>query len=78
LKDAPERKTLLATLKSNSSKVDTLQKETEYKVAEKSSWDQANRGRETWRKKISSIINDYLILPFFFLIILWQKLSPVQ
>ncbi len=41
-----------------------------------SSWDQANRGEQcglVWRnrKKISQIINDYLYLPFFLLIILW-------
>ncbi len=40
-----------------------------------SSWDQANRGEKlglVWRnrKKISQIINDYLYLPFFLLIIL--------
>jgi hypothetical protein len=40
-----------------------------------SSWDQANRGQKlglVWRnrKKISQIINDYLYLPFFLLIIL--------
>jgi hypothetical protein len=39
------------------------------------SWDKANRGQElglVWikRKKISQIINDYLYLPFFLLIIL--------
>ncbi len=50
--------------------------ETETEVAEKSSWDQANRGEKlglVWRnrKKISQIINDYLCLPFFLLIILW-------
>jgi hypothetical protein len=50
--------------------------ETETDVAEKSSWDQANRGEKlglVWRnrKKISQIINDYLCLPFFLLIILW-------
>jgi hypothetical protein len=38
--------------------------------------DQENRGEKlglVWRKrkKISQIINDYLYLPFFFLIILW-------
>jgi hypothetical protein len=45
-------------------------------MAEKSSWDQANRrqkhglvGRN--RKKISQIIKDYFYLPFFLLIILW-------
>jgi hypothetical protein len=49
--------------------------ETETEVAEKSSWNQANRGKKiglVWknRKKISQIINDYLYLPFFLLIIL--------
>jgi hypothetical protein len=49
--------------------------ETETEVAEKSSWDKANRGEKlglVWRnrKKISQIINDYLCLPFFLLIIL--------
>jgi len=44
-------------------------------VAKMSSWDQANRGEKlglVWRnrKKISQIINDYLCLPFFLLIIL--------
>jgi hypothetical protein len=41
-----------------------------------SSWDQANRGEKlglVWRnrKKICQIINGYLYLPFFLLIILW-------
>ncbi len=50
--------------------------ETETALAEKSSWDQANKGEKldlVWinRKKISQIINDYLCLPFFLLIILW-------
>jgi hypothetical protein len=49
--------------------------ETETEVAKNSSWDQANRGEKlglVWRnrKKISQIINDYLCLPFFLLIIL--------
>jgi hypothetical protein len=49
--------------------------ETESEVAEKSSWDPAKRGEKlglVWRnrKKISQIINDYLYLPFFLLIIL--------
>jgi hypothetical protein len=72
----------LATLKSNNSQVDYLLKdtaETESQVAEKSSFDQANRGEKlglVWRnrRKISQIINDYLdylYLPFFLLIILW-------
>ena len=52
---------------------DTAQTESE--VAEKSSWDPAKRGEKlglVWRnrKKISQIINDYLCLPFFLLIIL--------
>jgi hypothetical protein len=50
-------------------------------MAEKSSWDQANRRKKlgwVWRnrKKISQIIKDYFCLPFFLLIILWEKLSP--
>jgi len=60
-----------------------LKKETaeiETGMAEKSSWDQANRRQKhglVWRnrKKISQIINDYLYLPFFLLIILWVSLS---
>jgi hypothetical protein len=41
-----------------------------------SSWDQANRGENLGlvsrnRNKISQIINDYLYLPFFLLIILY-------
>ncbi len=52
----------------------------ESKVAEKCSWDQANRGEKiglVWRnrKKISQIINDYLYLPFFLLIILCPNAS---
>ncbi len=44
-------------------------------MAEKSSWDQANRRQKlglVWgnRKKISQIIKDYFYLPFFLLIIL--------
>jgi hypothetical protein len=44
-------------------------------MAEKSSWDQANRRQKlglVWgtRKKISQIIKDYFFLPFFLLIIL--------
>ncbi len=55
---------------------DTAKNETE--VAEKFSWDQANRGKKlglVWRnrKKISQTINDYLCLLFFLLIILWWK-----
>jgi hypothetical protein len=43
-----------------------------------SSWDQASRGEKiglVWRnrKKISQIINDYLYLPFFLLIILCEQ-----
>ncbi len=57
--------------------------ETETEVAEKSSWDQANRGEKlglVWRnrKKISQIINDYLCLPFFLLIILWLYISTTM
>jgi hypothetical protein len=49
--------------------------EAESKIAEMSSWDQANRWENlglVWRnrKKIIQIINDYLCLPFFRLIIL--------
>ncbi len=49
-------------------------------MAEKSSWDQANRRQKlglVWRirKKISQIIKDYFYLPFFLLIILWRPLS---
>jgi hypothetical protein len=48
---------------------------TESEGTEISSWDQASRGKKLgldWRnrKKISQIINDYLYLPFFLLIIL--------
>jgi hypothetical protein len=48
-------------------------------MAEKASWDQANRQQKlglVWRnrKKISQIIKDYFYLPFFLLIILWVKL----
>ncbi len=41
-------------------------------MAEKSSWDQANRRQKLWRnrKKIGQIIKDYFYLPFFLLIIL--------
>ncbi len=68
----------LATLKSSNSQVDKLLKETaetESEVAEKSTWGQANREEKlglVWRnrKKISQIINDYLYLRFFLLIIL--------
>jgi hypothetical protein len=52
-------------------------------MAEKSSWDQANRQQKhglVWRnrKNISQIIKDYFCLPFFLLIILcagWSKLD---
>jgi hypothetical protein len=45
-------------------------------MAEKSSWEQANRWQNlglVWRNRkiISQIINAYLYLPFFLLIILW-------
>jgi hypothetical protein len=45
-------------------------------MAEKASWDQANRRQKlglVWknRKKISQIIKDYFCLLFFLLIILW-------
>jgi hypothetical protein len=55
--------------------------ETETEVAEKSSWDKANRGEKlglVWRnrKKISQIINDFLCLPFFLLIILCRRSLP--
>ncbi len=48
-------------------------------MAEKYSWDQANRRQKlglVWRnrKKISQIIKDYFYLPFFLLIILWIEL----
>jgi hypothetical protein len=54
----------------------------ESEVAERSSWDQANRGEKlglVWRnrKKISQIINDYLYLPFFILIILCYTVTTV-
>ncbi len=54
--------------------------ETETEVAEKFSWDQANRGEKlglVWRnrKKVSQIVNDYLCLPFFLLIILRLKVK---
>jgi hypothetical protein len=49
--------------------------EIETEMAEKSSWDQANRRQKyglVWknRKKISQIIKDYFYLLFFLLIIL--------
>ncbi len=51
---------------------------TESEKAEMSSWDKTNRGEKlglVWRnrKNISQIINDYLCLPFFLLIILWER-----
>jgi hypothetical protein len=54
--------------------------EIEAGMAEKSSWDQANIWQKlglVWRngKKISQIIKDYFYLPFFLLIILWEKSS---
>jgi hypothetical protein len=50
-------------------------------MAGNSSWDQANRRQKlglVWRirKKISQIVKDYLHLPFFLLIILWDILDP--
>jgi hypothetical protein len=50
-----------------------------------SSWDKANRGEKlglVWRnrKKVSQIINGYIYLPFFLLIIFWAeatKLYPI-
>jgi hypothetical protein len=53
--------------------IDTTEIETG--MAEKSSWDQANRRQKfglVWRnrKKISQIIKDYFYLPFYLLIIL--------
>jgi hypothetical protein len=55
--------------------------ETESELAEKSSWNQANRGEKlglVWRnrKKISQIINDYLYLPFFLLNVLKHLSYP--
>ena len=52
--------------------------EVETGMAENSSWDQANRWQKlglVWRnrKKISQIVKDYVYLPFFLLIILWQR-----
>ncbi len=54
-------------------------------MAEKSSWDQANRRQKlgfVWgnRKKISQIIKDYSYLPFFLLIILWihRKFEQIE
>ncbi len=51
--------------------------EIETGMAEKSSWDQANRRQNlglVWRnrKKISQIIKDYFCLPFFLFIMLWR------
>ncbi len=51
-------------------------------MAEKPSWDQANRQKLglVWRnrKKISQIIKDYFYLPFFLLIILCPSLNTVE
>jgi hypothetical protein len=49
-------------------------------MAEKPSWDQANRRQKqglVWRnrKKISQIIKDYFYLPFFLLIILCKRVT---
>jgi hypothetical protein len=49
-------------------------------MAEKSSWDKANRRQKkglVWRnrEKIRQIIKDYFYLPFFLLIILWEGVS---
>jgi hypothetical protein len=57
--------------------------ETESEVAEMSSWDQANRREKfglVWRsrKKISQIINDFIYLPFFLLIILCIYISMMR
>jgi hypothetical protein len=50
--------------------------EIETGMAEKSSWDQANKRQKLglvwrYRKNISQIIKNYVYLPFFLLIILW-------
>ncbi len=52
-------------------------------LAEKSSWEQANRRQKLGlvrrnRTKISQIINAYLCLPFFLLIILWLPPRPLS
>jgi hypothetical protein len=50
-------------------------------LAEKFSWDWQTDGIGlVWRnrKKISQIINDYLCLPFFLLIILWKKHTAID
>jgi hypothetical protein len=68
----------LATRKSKSLQVVNLLEETaeiETGMAEKSSWDQANRHQKhglVWRnrKKTSQIIKEYLYLPYLLLIIL--------
>ncbi len=73
-----EETAYLATFKSKSIWVDNVFIETseiETGIAEKSSWNQANRRQKpglVWRnrKKISQIIKDYFYLPFFLLIIL--------
>ncbi len=81
-----EKTAHLATLKYTSIQVGNLLKETaeiESGLAEKPSWDQANRGQKlglVWRnrKKISQIIKDYFCLPFFLLIILWLGYTVVR
>ncbi len=73
-----ERKTLLATLKSPSSKVDNLQKTPQKQNPKKQNSPAGTRQIEgkkpglVWRnrKKISQIVNDYLYIPLFLLIIL--------
>ncbi len=73
-----ERKLAFSNLKIYKYKVNNFLKETaeiETGMAEKSSWDQANRRQKlglVWRirKKISQITKDYFYLPFFLLIIL--------
>ncbi len=76
-----EKTAHLATLKSKIIYLITFSKRLQWLngmvwMAEKSSWDQANRRQKlglVWRnrKKISQIIKDYFYLPFFLLIILW-------
>jgi hypothetical protein len=69
----------MSLISAGSISLDSTFKETaeiETGMAEKSSWDQANRRQKlglVWRnrKKISQIIKDYFYLPFFLLIILW-------
>ncbi len=69
----------LTTLKSKSIYDVNLLKETaeiETGMAEKSTWNQANRWQKhglAWRNmKISQIIKDYFYLAFFVLISLWE------